>query len=48
MQKKLIKVHPDDNIAIALVDLWEGDQPEFEGEKIYIFADTKAKHKITL
>lgn len=48
MQKKLIKVHPDDNIAIALVDLWKGDQPEFEGEKINIVADTKAKHKITL
>lgn len=48
MQKKLIKVHPDDNIAIALVDLWEGDQPEFEGDKINIIADTKAKHKITL
>lgn len=48
MQKKLIKVHPDDNIAIALIDLWKGGQVEFEGEKIDILADTKAKHKITL
>lgn len=48
MQQKLIKVHPEDNIAIALVDLVQGDNIHFEGEEIIILSDTKAKHKITL
>ena len=48
MQTKLIKVQPEDNVAIALVDLIQGDRVEFEGEEIIILADTKAKHKITL
>jgi altronate hydrolase len=25
MKSKLIKVHPEDNVAIALVDLYKGD-----------------------
>ncbi|PKA98552.1 altronate hydrolase [Flavobacteriaceae bacterium MAR_2009_75] len=48
MQTKLIKVQPEDNVAIALVDLIQGDRVEFEGEEIIILSDTKAKHKITL
>ncbi len=48
MQKKLIKVQAEDNVAIALVDLIQGDRVRFEGEEIIILADTKAKHKITL
>ncbi len=45
---KLIKVHSDDNVAIALVDLWRGDSVNFEGENIEILSDTRAKHKITM
>ncbi|MGB8703499.1 MAG: altronate dehydratase family protein [Gillisia sp.] len=48
MKSKLIKVHPDDNIAIALTDVWEGDVINFEGEDIRILSDTQAKHKLTL
>ena len=48
MKSKLIKVHPDDNIAIALIDVWEGDVINFEGEDIRILSDTQAKHKLTL
>ncbi|NNE75953.1 MAG: altronate dehydratase, partial [Pricia sp.] len=48
MQTKLIKVQPEDNVAIALVDLVQGDRIQFEGEEIIILSDTKAKHKITL
>ncbi|MFX0555782.1 UxaA family hydrolase [Maribacter sp. CXY002] len=48
MQNKLIKVHPEDNVAIALVDLTEGDTIVFEGNKILVLSNTKAKHKITL
>jgi altronate hydrolase len=48
MNTKLIKVHPEDNIAIALVNLWQGDTILFEGEQITILDDVQAKHKITL
>lgn len=48
MQTKLIKVQPEDNVAIALVDLVQGDRVTFEGEDIIILSDVKAKHKITL
>jgi len=48
MQKKLIKVHPSDNVAVALVDLVAGDVIAFEGKSIKIISDVKAKHKIAL
>jgi len=46
--KKLIKVHPEDNVAIALIDLVEGDKIVFEGKEIVALSNTQAKHKITL
>jgi altronate hydrolase len=48
MQKKLIKVHPSDNVAVALVNLVAGDSISFEGQVIKIVSDVKAKHKIAL
>ncbi|WP_304157790.1 UxaA family hydrolase [Mesonia mobilis] len=48
MKNKLIKVHPEDNVAIALVDLWQGDKLDFKGEEVIILSDVKAKHKITM
>jgi altronate hydrolase len=48
MQKKLIKVHPSDNVAVALVNLVAGDSIAFEGQVIKIVSDVKAKHKIAL
>ena len=48
MQDKLIKVQEEDNVAVALVDLGQGDKVTFQGEEIIVLSDTKAKHKITL
>lgn len=48
MEKKLIKVHPDDNVAIALIDLWQGDKASYEGEEIMILSDIQAKHKMAM
>jgi altronate hydrolase len=48
MQKKLIKVHQSDNVAVALVNLTAGDVVPFEEENIKIVSDIKAKHKISL
>jgi len=48
MQNKLIKVHPTDNVAVALVNLKAGEVISFENEAITIVSDVKAKHKIAL
>ncbi len=48
MQKKLIKVHSEDNVAVALVNLSAGEIVEFEGQSIEIVSNIKAKHKIAL
>lgn len=47
-QKKLIKVHPTDNVAVALVNLTAGEVIDFEGESITIESDVKMKHKIAM
>lgn len=48
MQKKLIKVHPSDNVAVALVNLKANETVVFETESIHIIVDVNAKHKIAL
>lgn len=48
MQKKLIKVNPTDNVAVALVNLSAGAVLSFENETITIESDVKMKHKIAL
>ncbi|UUW08173.1 altronate dehydratase family protein [Flavobacterium plurextorum] len=47
-QKKLIKVHSTDNVAVALVNLTAGEVIDFEGESITIESDVKMKHKIAM
>ncbi|WP_158729880.1 MULTISPECIES: UxaA family hydrolase [unclassified Flavobacterium] len=48
MQKKLIKVNPSDNVAVALVNLAAGENINFENDTITITAAVKMKHKIAL
>ena len=48
MQKKLIKVNPSDNVAVALVNLTQGEEIQFEGELIKVLSDVKMKHKIAM
>lgn len=48
MQKKLIKVDPTDNVAVALVNLVAGETIAFEGENVLVVSDTKMKHKIAM
>ncbi|MDG3581590.1 UxaA family hydrolase [Galbibacter pacificus] len=48
MEKKLIKVHPSDNVAVALKNLSAGDSITFEGENVIPTTNVKAKHKIAL
>ncbi len=48
MQKKLIKVDPTDNVAVALVNLVAGETIAYEGEEVVVLSDTKMKHKIAM
>src|SRR5690606_12741431 len=48
MEKQLIKVHPSDNVAVALKNLSKGAQINFENQTIAVASDVKAKHKIAL
>ncbi|OXA78531.1 altronate hydrolase [Flavobacterium aquidurense] len=48
MQKKLIKVNPSDNVAVALVNLVADEVINFEGQDITIESDVKMKHKIAM
>lgn len=48
MQNKIIKVHPSDNVAVALVNLSAGETISFESQTITVVSDVKAKHKIAL
>lgn len=46
--KKLLKVHPADNVAVALTNLEAGMIIPFNDEDIKVLSDTKSKHKIAL
>lgn len=48
MQNKIIKVHPSDNVAVALVNLKAGEVISFENKDITIVSNVKAKHKMAL
>lgn len=45
MKKKILKVHPKDNVLVALVDLNKGEQIDFEGETYLLNNQVPAKHK---
>jgi altronate hydrolase len=45
MNQKVLKVHSDDNIIVALVDLIANEEVVFEGETFKIVNEVKAKHK---
>ncbi len=45
MNLKVLKVHPQDNVLVALSDLKEGDTVSFQGEEYVLLEDVNAKHK---
>ena len=45
VKRLVVKMHPEDNVLVALTDLAKGENVVFE-EETYILQDTiKAKHK---
>ncbi len=45
--QKVLKVHPDDNVIVALQDLKAGEYISWSGKKVDIKQDIPAKHKFT-
>ena len=46
-QQKVLKVHPADNVLVALTNLSKDDKVHFEGQDYTILEPIKAKHKFT-
>ena len=45
MKQRLAKVHPDDNVLVALTNLSKGETLQFNGEEFILQDDIPAKHK---
>ncbi|MEX0883577.1 MAG: UxaA family hydrolase, partial [Cyclobacteriaceae bacterium] len=48
MLHKVLKIHPKDNVLVALADLNRDENIFFEGEEINLTSQVNAKHKFTL
>lgn len=48
MLHKVLKIHPKDNVLVALTDLSGGENILFEGNEIQLSGSISAKHKFTL
>jgi altronate hydrolase len=47
MEKAILKIHPDDNVLVALRDLSKGDLIQYDGISYRLQEDIPAKHKFT-
>jgi altronate hydrolase len=45
IKNKILKVHPNDNVLVALTDLFAGEEIIFEGISYYLRDNVAAKHK---
>ena len=45
MSNKFLKIHPADNVLVALTDLKAGEQIVYNGSSITLAQDVQAKHK---
>lgn len=48
MSKKILKIHPDDNVLVALTDLSAGEQIDADGHPITLPQNVPAKHKFVI
>ena len=46
--KRTIKIHPNDNVAVALVPLSANETIEFDNESVVLKEDIKQGHKFSL
>lgn len=47
MKQNILKVHPEDNVIVALTDLIKGETITYANEEILLLENIKAKHKFT-
>ncbi len=47
MLHKILKIHPKDNVLVALTDLKKGEKVTYEGKDITLTHDVQAKHKFS-
>jgi altronate hydrolase len=47
MKSTVLKIHPKDNVLVALQDLRQGQEIEFNGSRYTLKTDVEAKHKFT-
>ena len=45
MSNNILKIHPSDNVLVALVDLKAGDKVTYQGNSLVLANDVPAKHK---
>ncbi len=45
MSHKILKIHPNDNVLVALTDLKKGERIVYNGNEIIVAQDINAKHK---
>ena len=48
MSKKILKIHPADNVLVALTDLKAGEQFEVDGNRVTLVQNVSAKHKFVV
>ncbi len=48
MKQKILKVHPDDNVLVALTNLARGETLTYNGESFMLQDDIPAKHKFVI
>ena len=48
MKNKVLKIHPNDNVIVALTDLAKGETVELDGQEYILQEDIAAKHKFAM
>ena len=48
MKNKVLKIHPNDNVIVALTDLSKGETFELDGQEYTLQEDIAAKHKFAM
>src|SRR5438045_8766775 len=48
MKQRIVRIHPHDNVIVAIADLAKGEELVFENQKIRLADAVPAKHKFAL
>ena len=48
MKNKVLKIHPNDNVIVALTDLFKGEIITLDGQSYTLTENIAAKHKFAM